>query len=122
MVRLYLSGKGKSHRICRLVLEAFAGPCPEGMECRHLNGNKCNNSLDNLCWGTPKENQADRIAHGTSNRGERNPQAKLTEANVKDIRQHHKGGLYSQKELAQMFNIDPSTVSYIITRKNWNHV
>lgn len=49
----------------QLVLEAFAGPCPRGLECRHLDGDAANNALSNLQWGTASENQRDRIAHGT---------------------------------------------------------
>ena len=48
----------------RVVLEAFVGPRPEGMECRHLDGNPLNNRLENLCWGTPSENAWDRVHHG----------------------------------------------------------
>ena len=49
----------------RLVLEAFAGPCPEGMECAHDDGNPANNHASNLRWATKIENQADRRRHGT---------------------------------------------------------
>lgn len=68
----YLSASGWEHgepfrlRVHVCVLEAFVGPCPEGMETRHLNGNPSDNRLDNLCWGTPKENGEDRIRHGTN--------------------------------------------------------
>jgi HNH endonuclease len=48
----------------RLVLEAFVGPCPTGLECRHLDGDPSNNRLDNLRWGTRLENVADTIRHG----------------------------------------------------------
>lgn len=48
----------------RLVLEAFVGPCPAGMECRHLNGNPSDNRLENLAWGTKRENGYDRVLHG----------------------------------------------------------
>lgn len=48
-----------------LVLETFIGPRPEGMVCRHLNGNPLDNRLENLRWGTPEENAQDSIAHGT---------------------------------------------------------
>ncbi len=53
----------------RIVLEAFVGPCPEGLECRHLDRDKHNNRLTNICWGTPQENAADRILHGTDRAG-----------------------------------------------------
>jgi len=47
----------------KLVLTAFVGPAPEGMECRHLDGISQNNRLDNLAWGTDAENGADRVRH-----------------------------------------------------------
>jgi hypothetical protein len=49
----------------RLVLLTFVGPCPPNMETRHLDGQPSNNRLDNLCYGTRRENMADRIRHGT---------------------------------------------------------
>ena len=52
---------GKAVKIHRLVLEAFVGPCPVGMECRHLDSDKSNNRADNLTWGTPKQNMQDRV-------------------------------------------------------------
>ena len=45
--------------IHRLVLESFVGPCPDGMETRHLDGNRENNHFQNLCWGTHSENMKD---------------------------------------------------------------
>jgi hypothetical protein len=50
-----------------LVLLAFVGPRPNGMEALHGDGNKANNRLDNLRYGTRSENQHDRAKHGTSN-------------------------------------------------------
>lgn len=63
----------KTHTVHTLVLKAFVGPPPPGMEARHLDGNRLNNRLDNLAWGTKSENMADRLRHGT------NPQASRTE-------------------------------------------
>lgn len=48
----------------RMVLEAFVGPCPEGMECLHKNDNPEDNRLVNLRWGTRSENQLDRVKNG----------------------------------------------------------
>lgn len=48
-----------------LVLEAFVGPCPPGMECLHGNGNSMDNRLCNLSWGTHGENNLDQVRHGT---------------------------------------------------------
>lgn len=48
-----------------LVLEAFDGPCPEGHETRHLDGDLFNDHRVNLKWGTPSENAYDRVVHRT---------------------------------------------------------
>lgn len=107
-------------RVNRLVIEAFVGPCPEDMECRHLDGNRTNNHVNNLCWGTKEENEADKKSHGTSNLGEKNPQAKLTEADVRTIRlllENH-----TKKDIAHQFNVSHTQISRIASGKRWAHV
>jgi hypothetical protein len=59
------SGRAKRHKVHRLVLEAFVGPKPAGLICRHLNGIKTDNRLTNLAYGTYSENLLDAVAHGT---------------------------------------------------------
>lgn len=51
-----------------LVLEAFVGPRPEGMEVRHLNGNGFDNRLENLRWDTHKANMADNMQYDRPHR------------------------------------------------------
>ena len=46
-----------------LVLTYFRGPCPSGLESRHLDGIRNHNNLDNLVWGTHQENMDDKIRH-----------------------------------------------------------
>lgn len=55
----------KTISVHRLVLMAFVGPCPSGMEACHNDGDPSNNSLSNLRWDTHKNNMADCIKHGT---------------------------------------------------------
>ena len=102
----------------RLVLEAFAGPCPEGMQCRHLDGNPGNNSLENLKWGTPKENSEDTLRHGTISRGVQNGKSTLDEDDVRLVRVWLKHG-YTQEEIAEAFGVMNQTVSKIKTGKLW---
>ena len=64
-VALYGNGRRERWLVHRLVLAAFVGPCPEGMEVRHLDGDPTNNSLDNLAYGTKGENNRDAVRHGT---------------------------------------------------------
>ena len=119
-----LSEKGKRYlrRIHRLVLETYIRVRPMGMECRHLDGNPANNNLNNLCWGTPKENQADRLVHGTSNRGVRNGQAKLTEQDVNLIFNSYHDGAYSQSYLAKQFGVARTTIQAIVEKRIWKYL
>lgn len=108
-----------SRLVHRLVLEAFVGPCPPGMECRHLNGNRLDNRLENLRWGTPEENRADQLLHGTRRRGESNAQAKLSDAEVDKIRAAR--AKFSTRVLGAMYGVSSSTISRIQTgkRRGW---
>jgi hypothetical protein len=58
-------GQMATKTVHNLVMEAFIGPCPEGQEIRHLDGNPANPQLDNLAYGTSYENKLDTIRHGT---------------------------------------------------------
>lgn len=62
---LSVNGKSRALYVHRLVLEAFVGPCPEGMEGCHNNGNPADNRLENLRWDTRSENVYDAVRHGT---------------------------------------------------------
>lgn len=113
------NGKGRNKLLHVLVLETFVGPCPPGMECRHLDGNPGNNKLDNLAWGTPEENQADRLLHGTSNQGENHGMSKLNWKKVRRIRRLFASGKLTRPELAQRFCVSPSSISRIISNSIW---
>lgn len=63
-VSLSVAGERRTARVHHLVLEAFVGPRPAGLETRHLNGDPSDNRLANLTYGTPSENQRDRVRHG----------------------------------------------------------
>jgi len=62
--QLILNPGNNNRKIHTLVLEAFVGPAPPGLECRHADGDKTNNRLNNLSWGTGSENTLDRVRHG----------------------------------------------------------
>lgn len=103
-----------------LVLNAFVGPSPPGMECRHLDGNRKNPSLINLCWGTKQENTADKVRHGTKLIGEKYPNAKLTDVTAREIRRLR--GSVSQSKLAKMFNVSPAAIQAVHDGRTWKHV
>jgi hypothetical protein len=65
-VVLYLGRRRVHKRVHQLVALAFIGPVPEGMEVRHLNGDRADAQLSNLAYGTHAENMQDRLRHGTN--------------------------------------------------------
>ncbi|MEV0646080.1 NUMOD4 motif-containing HNH endonuclease [Phytomonospora sp. NPDC050363] len=65
LVSLVQEGRQKTREVHRLVAAAFLGPRPEGMEVRHLDGDKQNPHVSNLAYGTPSENARDKRRHGT---------------------------------------------------------
>lgn len=66
-VALWMNGHGVTRPAHQLVLEAFVGPRPEGMETLHGNGVPGDNRLGNLRWGTHAENAQDTLRHGRHN-------------------------------------------------------
>ena len=70
---LHVGLDGKTRKVHLLVLKAFSGHRTLGMVSRHLDGNKENNDINNLGWGTQKENCADRMLHGRQYRGGSRP-------------------------------------------------
>lgn len=121
-LRLPVSGVWCNFWVHRLVLEAFVGPCPDGMECRHLNGDPADNRLENLCWGAHIENMRDRAEHGTAAKGERNAKAKLTEAAVREIRRLRLSEKLPLHVIAGRYGVSSCTVASIALRRTWAHV
>ena len=115
---LWKHNKLKIFRPHTLVLTTFVGPRPQGMECCHNDGDPFNNRLENLRWDTTRNNQLDRIKHGTSNRGERCVAAKLTEAQVRAIRADTR----LQREIAAEYGVRENTISRIKSRQRWGHL
>ncbi len=115
-LKVALSGKPRS--VHRLVLEAFVGPSPPRMECRHLDGNPQNNNLENLKWGTRKENMQDMMRHGSQvyHRGEKSHAAKLTNGIAQEIRLLHCSGVKT-RELSKRFSVCKSTIHNVINGK-----
>jgi hypothetical protein len=117
-----MDGQRRFARVAALVLEAFVGPRPEGMQvCHFPDPSKLNNGLGNLRWGTPIENAADSIAQDLQVRGEKHPSARLTAAEVQEIRQRHDRG-ESLTELGAEFSVTPQNIFRIVRRLTWKHV
>lgn len=102
----------------QVVLLTFEGPCPVGMETRHLDGDTSHNAIGNLCYGTRQENADDRQRHGTVPRGEKHHRALLTETQVHEIRAATKG----IRRLGGKYGVSISTIEAIRARRIWAHL
>jgi hypothetical protein len=121
-VDLWRDGKPHTRTTHILVLTAFVGPPPAGMECLHGDGNRANNRLTNLRWGTHLENVRDQVQQGTIQHGSRHYNAKLTESIVRDIRAEHATGGIGYRRLAKKYSITMGTVQGVVLRRTWKHV
>lgn len=124
------NGKSQVVVVARVVLETHVGPCPPKMEACHNDNNPSNDKLTNLRWDTRKGNHADKLKHGTHNKGSRHNLAKVDEVDVMEIRRLYESELhlprygrkYTMQYLANMFGLDTTMISKIIKRQNWKHI
>ena len=105
-----------------LVLEAFVGPRPTGMQgCHFPDPDTSNNRLDNLRWDSAEANMHDCRKCGSLPVGSSVPTARLDEAKVRKIRTMIARGA-TQLQAAKLFGVHVTTVSLITRRKTWLHV
>lgn len=113
-IKLRLAPKVRKFlQIHRLLAEAFLPNPNNYFYVHHINGDKLDNSLLNLEWSDQKERDP--------RKGEDHGRAKLTEDEVREIR-----NLYGQgptlHDLATQFNVSYSTVRDIVMRSIWRHI
>ena len=114
---LWRNNKLKIMKPHTMVLTAFVGPRPEGMEGCHNDGNPQHNHISNLRWDTSKNNHADKVLHGTTNRGERCGTSKLTLEQVRAIRSDPR----KQKVLSEEYGVTQGTISRIKSGVRWTY-
>lgn len=107
--------------IHHIVLTAFLGIRPHGMQACHCDGDRQNNSISNLRWDTVSANHADKRLHGTSNTGEKNQNSKLSDQLVANLRRRRKEGA-SITTLANEFSVSRMTASRAASHKSWSHI
>lgn len=95
----------------QLVMLAFHGPPPPGMEAMHLNGNPVDNRPENLQYGTHSQNMTDMYRLGKG-------PLKLTPEDVRQIRFGLAGG-WSVKELAAMYGVSETCICRIRKRRRY---
>lgn len=115
------SGKVKHLKVHRLVAEEFI-PNPDNKPCvNHKDGNKLNNHVDNLEWATASENSFHAVDTGLNpKRGKDNPNVKLSQEQVNEIRTVYFHSKISQSALARKYNVHQTTIHSLLKYETWN--
>lgn len=120
------NGKTNQYRVHRLIAETFI-PNPMNLPCvNHKDGNKLNNSVDNLEWCTHAENTLHAYRTGLEQKvcGEQHHAHKLTEDAVRYIRKVYikRDRDFGATALANLFKVDRTTIQDVIKGKTWREV
>lgn len=100
----------------RLVAEKYI-PNPDNLpQVNHKDGNKLNNSVENLEWVSNQQNREHAVETGLHLSGEACSWSKLDWEKVDFIRTHLD---ISNDELGKMFNVSPHTINDVKLYKTW---
>lgn len=102
----------------RVAYRIGQGEIPEGLVVRHTCDNPCCCNWQHLLLGTHLDNVNDRIKRDRSAKGEGNGRAKLTEQDVKLIRESPLSARY----FAGRYEVDAKTIRDMRAGKTWKHV
>jgi hypothetical protein len=113
----------KSFDVAFLVITAFVGPRPEGLEINHIDGDKSRNWSDNLEWLTPEENKKKARDMGLyrNAEGANHPLAKLTEEQARAIWAIRNDG-YREEDVARAYGVSYCTVGDVWRKKRYTDV
>jgi hypothetical protein len=115
--------KSKRYTIHRLVAAHFIENPQLLPEVNHIDGDKNNNSVNNLEWVSGYDNlKHARDVLGINKKGTNHHAAKLTEQDVINIINLYKTGNYTQKQIAEIYNVGSRNVQKITSRTRWKHL
>ncbi len=116
-----LDGRRLIVYVHHVVAELAHGPRPQGLDVLHEDDVKSNNDPANLYYGTERQNSDDAFRNGGRLRGSGCSQAKLSEADIAEMRRLYTGGT-RQRALASRFGVGQGLISRIVNGKRWLHV
>lgn len=106
----------------RAAWEMVNGPIPVGHVIRHTCDNKICCNPDHLLPGTHADNVADMCSRGRNAMGEKNGRRKLSEEDVRKIRDMYIPRVVTRKKLSGLFGITESMIEKIVRRVYWKHL
>jgi len=140
MIGLHVDGHLRTASVHSLVMIAFVGPRPLGLEVNHINFKRADNRVSNLEYVTGKDNTnhshgnymatvPGRTGDGHWSKahperivmGEKQGLSKLKESDIIEIRRMRKSGM-GIVDIAKIFHVDHTNISCITLRKTWKHV
>lgn len=128
MLKRDIDGKIHTVKVHRLVALAFLDNPKNKPHVNHLNGIRNDNRVSNLEWVTGSENIKHSFKIGlSSNRGEKNPCATLTDEQVREILSTYEFGKkarkgITKKQLAEKYNTTFNVIKRLVQRKTWKHL
>lgn len=111
-VDLWRGGRRRPAHVHELVAELFIGPKPAGHVVHHKDGNPLNNHVDNLRYISRRDHVREHHV------GEQHPNAKLTDDEVRDIREQLSRGV-RQADLARRYGVASCTIKDISKGRTW---
>lgn len=120
-LRIARSRDYKSYFVHRLVAFAFLENKDNLAEVNHKDCNRLNNRVDNLEWMSKEDNIRYSFTHGNaSNKGLKNPNAKLDLNDIKAIRSLKATNRFYDTQIAKLFRVSSSTINKIVNNEIWS--
>lgn len=113
MVVITIANKKHYRNVHRIIAAVFLPNPNNYREVNHKDGNKLNNSVDNLEWVTTRQNQLHAITSGLR------PTLKLDFVKAQEIRKLYATRKYTQVQIAELFGVKKTQIGYIIQNKRW---
>lgn len=125
-ITIHLSDKNKKQHTFlkhRFIAKLFLSNVDNKPDINHIDGDKWNNSVDNLQWVTKSENTQHAVDTGLLKvRGENHHGSKLTVNDIRYIKKSHIPRKVTAKDLAKKFSVKPETIRAILYGYTWKHI